>query len=148
MIDTNLIVHAYLTNSTDCPNIYAAVADRIYCPRLPEKVDKPALVFFTRGGDANPHIPGLPSPSIQFDCWAKDPDDATDVGAGPRLARAVYTALYNDFQGIQNKSVVVSGTTYYIKTVVEEVHGQDIQDQEYPKYYKVIAFFKVMIQAE
>jgi len=135
--DTNAIIRAYLADSTACPNIYATVGTRIYCPRLPEKAVLPALAFFTRGGSANPHIPGMPSPSIQYDCWGNSMIDA----------RGVYRALYNDFQSIQNISVTVGVITYYIKSVIEEVQGQDMQDMDYPNYHRVIAFFSVMIQA-
>ncbi len=94
LADTNAIIRAYL--ATDA-GLAAIVGTRIYCPRLPENATLPAVGFFTRGGLSNPYIPGLPSPSVQFDCWADKPDGA----------RRVYGALYTALQGIQNISVAV-----------------------------------------
>ena len=69
-------------------------------PRLPENTTLPASGFFTRGGTATPYIPGIPEPSVQFDCW----DD------NPLGARRVYSALYEVLQGIQNISVAIAST--------------------------------------
>ena len=133
--DVNAILRAYLAAQT---TLTAVVGTQIYCPRVPEGVTLPALAFFTRGGTSNPHIPDLPEPSVQFDCW----------GATPIAAREVYRKLYDVLQGIQNIKVTVAGTDYYIKSAVEEVTGQDIQDEVYPNYSRVITFFRIMIQAE
>lgn len=102
--DTNSVIRAYLAT---CTTLTALVGSRIYWPRLPENVpiavQLPAVSFFTRGGTSTPYIPGIPSPSVQFDCWADN----------PITARQVYRALYDNLQGIQNVnigSVVVIGT--------------------------------------
>lgn len=92
MIDTNSIVRTYLATQAMLTGLVGA---RIYCPRLPEKATLPAVSFFTRGGASTPYIPGMPAPSVQFDCWADDPIEA----------RKVYRALYDSLQGIQNVSV-------------------------------------------
>ncbi len=92
MIDTNSIIRAYLATRVALTGL---VGTRIYCPRLPENATLPAVSFFTRGGTSTPYIPGMPEPSVQFDCWADDPIEA----------RKVYRALYDNLQGIQNISV-------------------------------------------
>ena len=93
MNDTNSIVRTYLATQTVLTTLVGA---RIYCPRLPENATLPAVSFFTRGGLSTPYIPGMPEPSVQFDCWADNPIEA----------RKVYRALYDSLQGIQNISVV------------------------------------------
>lgn len=102
--DTNAILNSYLTTSSvKVAPLIALVAARIYCPRLPHNVTLPAINYFTRGGESTPYIPGIPEPSVQFDCWADSP-----IGA-----RQVYRALYNALQGIQNVnagSVIVVGS--------------------------------------
>ena len=98
--DTNAIIRAYLATQTA---LTALVSTRIYSPRLPENATLPAIGFFTRGGSSTPYIPGIVTPSVQFDCWADNPIEA----------RQVYRALYNALQGIQNVNagtVVVVGT--------------------------------------
>jgi hypothetical protein len=134
LFDTNAIVREYL--SLDA-GLTALVGQRIYCPRLPQNATLPAVGFFTRGGTSNPYIPDMPSPSKQFDCWA---DNLID-------AREVYRALYDALQGIQNVSVTVGGSTYYILSAEEEVQGQDIIDNEIPNYFRVLTFFRIMIRA-
>lgn len=91
-VDTNRVIRTYLLTQTELTGI---VSSRIHCPRLPEKETLPALSFFTRGGLSDPYIPGLVSPSVQFDCWADS----------PIAARRVYSALFEALQGIQNVSV-------------------------------------------
>lgn len=91
--DTNAIIRAYLLTKTEITGI---VGQRIHCPRLPENETLPALSFFTRGGLSNPYIPGMISPSVQFDCW----------GDSPISARRIYRSLYESLQGIENISVV------------------------------------------
>ena len=94
MIDTNAIVRAYLVTQATLTGLVGA---RIYCPRLPENATLPAVSFFSRGGTSTPYIPGMPEPSVQFDCWA---DNSME-------SRKVYDALYGSLQGIQNISVAV-----------------------------------------
>lgn len=137
--DTNAIIRTYLiTSSTKTDPLIALVGSKIICPRLPENTTLPAIGFFTRGGDSSPYIPGLPEPSVQFDCWADSP-----LGA-----RAVYWALYEALQGIQRVVVTVDGTDYIIWSAIEEVQGQDLVDIEIPDYFRVLAFFKFMIKAQ
>jgi hypothetical protein len=130
--DINAIMRTFLTAQA---GLTAIVSTRIYCPRLPEKASLPALAFFARGGNSTPYIPPLVDPSFQFDCWGKSPIEV----------RSVYTALYDVLQGIENQPVVVGANTYYIKSVIQEVQGQDIQDVEYPDYHRVLTFFKATI---
>lgn len=136
--DTNSIIYQYLVNQAVLTGI---VGTRIYCPRLPENTTLPALGFLTRGGTSTPYIPGIVSPSVQFDCWA----------TSPLAARQVYRALYDVLQGIQNVKVTVpaiGGADYYILSAMEEVQGQDLQDVDIPEYYRVLTFFSIMIRAE
>lgn len=133
--DTNAIIRAFLVLQTTLTNI---VGTKIYCPRLPENTELPALGFFTRGGSSTPYIPGIVNPSIQFDCW----------GTSPQAARQVYRALYDILQGIQNQLVAVDGSNYIILSAIEEVQGQDLQDVDVPAYYRVLALFSIMIRAE
>lgn len=141
--DTNTIIRTYLiTPSAKTNPLIALVGERIYCPRLPENVtlanvagnSTPTISFFTRGGTSTPYIPGMPSPSVQFDCWANNLMDA----------REVYRALYEALQGIQNVTV----GAYKIMSAIEEVQGQDLVDVEIPNYFRVLTFFNIMIRAE
>jgi len=143
--DTNKIIRNYLAGQTTLTDI---VDDRIYCPRLPEGATLPAVGFFTRGGSSTPYIPGLVTPSVQFDCWAENVEVAGVETRGDITARQVYRALYDVLQGIQNQAVVVDGTTYYIESAIEEVQGQDLQDVDVPTYFRVLAQFSIMIKAE
>ena len=133
--DTNAIIRSYLTTASPAVNpLIALVGGRIYCPRLPENATLPAIDFFTRGGESTPYIPGIPEPSIQFDCWAANSIDA----------REVYRALYDALQGIQDVTV----GSYKILSAIEEVQGQDLVDVEIPNYFRVLTFFKIMVRAE
>ena len=133
--DTNSIIRAFLVLQATLTDI---VGIRIFCPRLPENTALPALGFFTRGGSSSPYIPGIVSPSVQFDCW----------GETPQAARQVYRALYDALQGIQNQTVSVDGSDYSILGAREEVQGQDLQDVDIPNYFRVLTSFEVMICAE
>lgn len=135
--DTNAIIRAYLITQTDLTDLIGGGTPRIYCPRLPENCELPALGFFTRGGVDNPHIPEIEIPSVQFDCWA---DNAFD-------AREVYRALYSILQGIQEIDVTYDGSDYRILSAWEEVKGQDLQDMDIPNYFRVVTFFRIEIQA-
>ncbi len=129
--DTNAIIRAYLITRT---TLTALVGQRIIYPRLPENTTLPAVSFFARGGTSTPYIPGIPEPSIQFDCWA----------ASPIVAREVYGKLYDNLQGIQNVTV----GAYQIMSAIEEVQGQDLVDTEIPNYFRVLTFFTIMVRAE
>ena len=129
--DVNAIIKTYLAT---CATLTALVSTRIYCPRLPENATLPAVSYFVRGGTSTPYIPGVINPSIQFDCWADDPIDA----------REVYRKLYDNLQGIQNQQV----GSYYIMSAIEEVQGQDLVDTEIQNYFRVLAFFEIMIRAD
>lgn len=134
--DTNAIIRAYLVTQTA---LTAVATGGIFCPRLPENAVLPAISFFTRGGTSTPYIPGIITPSVQFDCWAKG-----DPPVAPRLAREVYRALYDALQGIQNIKV----GSYYIMSAIEEVQGQDLVDETIPNYFRTLTFFSIMIRAE
>ena len=133
--DVNSILRAYLVSQASLTSI---VDTRIYCPRLPENCELPAISYFVRGGASTPYIPPIVTPSFQIDCWADNPIDA----------RNVYRKLYEVLHGIQNIDVVLGGTTYRILSAREEVQGQDLQDEEIPGYFRVISFWEVMIRAE
>lgn len=129
--DVNAIVQTYLLTAT---SLVALVGTRIYCPRLPENATLPAVSYFVRGGTSTPYIPGMPEPSVQFDCWASNPIDA----------REIYRKLYDNLQGIQNVAV----GAYQILSAIEEVQGVDLVDIEVPNYFRVMTFFSIMIRAE
>lgn len=131
--DSNAIIRAYLATDTA---LTALVGARIYCPRLPENADLPAIGFFTRGGRANPHIPPIPSPSVQFDCW----------GTSYIEARQVYRALYDALQGLQDQSVTIGASTYKILSAIEEVQGMDLADPDIPNYFRVLTFFEIIVR--
>ncbi len=142
--DTNAIVRAYLITQTA---LTAVAIGGIFCPRLPEDATLPAISFFTRGGTSTPYIPGIVTPSVQFDCWAKDAIDPLTglVVQGSIWARRVYRALYDALQGKQN---IATGATQGIISAIEEVQGMDLVDVEIPNYFRVLTFFSVMIRAE
>ncbi len=131
--DTDTIVRKYLV--TPATPLFTLVNTRIYCPRLPENATLPAISFFTRGGTSTPYIPDFVSPSVQFDCWAES----------LIKAREVYRALYDLLQGIQQVPVVIGATTYYIKSAIEEVQGQDLIDADIQNYYRTLCFFSIII---
>lgn len=136
--DSNKIIRAYLVTQATLTALVGGATPRIYCPRLPENADLPAVSFFTRGGISNPHIEKIVNPSVQIQCWADSP-----IGA-----RKVYDALFTVLQGIQMTNVVVGGTTYAILSAIEEVQGQDLVDVEIPNYFNVLSFFEFMIRAD
>jgi len=150
--DTNSIIKAYLDT---CTTLTALVGTRIYCPRLPENATLPAVSFFSRGGTSTPYIPGLITPSVQFDCWAKDTEVAGVVTSGFTIARQVYRALYDNLQGIQNQIISYPFPlvfpiiwSYRIMSAIEEVQGQDLVDELVPNYFRILTFFSIMIRAE
>ena len=128
--DTNGIIRQYLVADAGIIAFFAPNAPRIYCPRLPEGAILPAIGFFTRGGSASPYIPDIPTPSVQFDCWA----DSSIV------ARELYRKLYDALQGIQ----MVAVGTNMIKSAREEVQGVDMVD-EIPNYFRVLSFFEIKV---
>jgi len=132
--DTNKIIRDYLVANAGIIDFFDPDSPRIYCPRLPENAEIPAISFFTRGGTSTPYIPGIPSPSVQFDCWADDMIEA----------RALYRILYVALEGIQNITV----GSYQIMSAIEEVQGMDLVDVEIPNYHRVLTFFNIMIRAE
>lgn len=133
-MDTNAVILEYLTTASAATNPLLALvgAHGIYCPRAPENASLPNVTFFTRGGTSTPYIPDLPSPSVQFDCWA---DNLID-------AREVYRALYDALQGIQNVEV----GSNEILSAIEEVQGQDLVDTDIPGRFRVLTFFSIMIR--
>ncbi len=136
--DTNAIIRAYLITCGTLTALIGGVTPRIYCPRLPENCTWPAnegaISFFTRGGTSTPYIPGIPEPSVQFDCWAST----------PVTARNIYNKLYDNLQGIQDITV----GAYKILSAIEEVQGQDLVDVEIPNYFRTLTFFSIMVRAE
>uniref|UniRef100_A0A6M3IYI2 Tail protein n=1 Tax=viral metagenome TaxID=1070528 RepID=A0A6M3IYI2_9ZZZZ len=147
LLDTNSVIRKYLTTASAETNPLIALVGgianpRIYCPRLPENTILPAVGFFTRGGTSTPYIPDIPTPSVQFDCWAKD--SATEKGSV--VARNVYRKLYDALQGIQNIKVSIGGVDYYILSAREEVQGQDLVDNEIQNYFRVLTFFEIKVR--
>ena len=114
----------------------AIVGANIVTPRLNENMKPPALSYFIRGGTANPHIPPIPEPGFQFDCWGTDPIEA----------RSIYIALYDALQGAQDTPVVVGLATYRLMSGIEEVQGQDIQPVNPHDYHRVLGLFRVMME--
>ena len=138
----NNIIREYLVNQAA---LTAVVGTRIMYPRLAENTDLPAIGFFSRGGPpTNPYIPGIETPSVQFDCWAEDIDGGD---SGPIGARAVYGELRDALQGIQQQTVTIGGLDYRIMSAIEEVPGQDLVDVDIPNLFRVLAFFEIMMQA-
>ena len=129
--DTNAIIRAWLITRPTLTALVGGASPRIYCPRLPENAVLPAVSFFTRGGGSSPYIPGIVTPSVQFDCWGNNPIEA----------RQVYRALYDNLQGIQEGP-------YEILSAIEEAQGQDLQDVDIPNYFRTLCFFSIMIRAE
>lgn len=137
LVDTNVLIRQYLMTASALTNpLIALIGVRLYSPRLKEGAELPAVSFFTRGGSADPDVPNIFSPSVQFDCWAGNFLDA----------REVYRALYDAMQGLGNAAVVISGTTYYITKAREEVQGQDLVDVEVPNYFRVRTFYEITIR--
>ena len=135
--DTNTILRTYLLTQTALMTLITTGAvKRIYCPRAPENAKLPNVTFFTRGGHSTPYIPDLPSPSVQFDCWADDPIEA----------RTLYRTIYSALQGIQNINVTIGATTYVILSAIEEVQGQDLVDIDIPGRFRVLSFWEIMIK--
>ena len=132
--DTNKLIRDYLVSEAGIVAFFLPATPRIYCPRLPENATLPAISFFTRGGASTPYIPGILSPSVQFDCWDNDPVDA----------RKLHGILYDALQGIQNQAT----GAYNILSAIEEVQGQDLVDELIPNYFRVLTFFNIMIRAE
>jgi len=150
VLDTNAIIRTYLTTASAATNpLIALVGSQVYCPRLPENVklvtgvaSTPAISFSIRGGTSTPYVPDIPSPSVQFDCWAMDAPLDTPPISGAIMARKVYRKLYDALQGIQNVSVGADT----ILSAIEEVQGQDLVDTEIPNYFRVLTFFEIQVK--
>jgi len=130
--DVDALIKIYLAT---CTTLVTLINTRIYQGGLPENADLPAVSYFCRGGlPANPHYPGIVTPSVQFDCWA---DNIIE-------AREVYRKLYDNLEGIQNVDV----GSYQIMSAIEEGHGVDMVDVDIQGYFRVMTFFAFMIRAE
>jgi len=137
LADTNTIIRAYLFTQSSLTTLIGSTSPRICCPKLTEGCTLPAISFLTRGGPSIPDVRGTVHPSVQFSCWADN----------PIAARQAYSALYNSLHGIKLVPVTVGIHAYTILESQEEVQGQDMQDPDAPNYYKVLAFFSMLIQA-
>jgi len=136
LVDSNRLIRTYLlTSCTLTDPLIALIGDKIFCPRLPEGTTLPAISFFTRGGSADPDVPKYTLPSVQFDCWADNPQEA----------REVYRALYDALGGLVSVPVTLDLIEYYIMKAREEVHGQDLVD-EIPGYFRVMSFYSITIR--
>ena len=129
MIDSNKAIRDYLVTQTGLTDL---VSTRIYNPSLKKGYTLPAIAYSIRGGDSDEYIPGIIGPSFQFRCYDDDPIDA----------RAVYRALYDALQGIQNITV----GSYKILSSREEVQGQDLIDPDVPRLYYVLTFFSIQLR--
>ena len=135
MFDSNEVVRAYLASQA---TLTAVVGTRIQCPRLNPNTTLPAISFFGNGGPKpNPHIPDIVKSRKQFDCWA----------SSLKQARQVYGLLYDVLQGVNNQTVLVGVTPYYLRSAEEEFPGQDLVDEDIPNYYRVLTFFYIEIRA-
>ena len=132
--NVNSIIRAYLATCGTLTALIGGATPRIYCPRLPENADLPAISFFARGGVSTPYIPGIVTPSVQIDCWS-------DNSIGARL---LYRTVYTSLQGIQNQAV----GAYTILSAIEEVQGMDLVDDLVPNFFRVLTYFSIMICAE
>jgi len=130
--DTSVILRTYLLTTP----LATAVNNRIYLFRAPENVALPNVTIFQRGGSTNPHIPDIPTPSKQIDCW----------GTGLLEARDIYRKLYDALQGIQNVPITVGGTDYVILSAIEDTHGQEMLDTEIPGRFRVLSFWSIKIK--
>ncbi len=147
LVDTNRLIRTYLTTpSVLADPLIAVIGDRLYCPRLPENATLPAISFFSRGGSASAELPHIFSPSVQFDCWAKDTEVGGVVTKGFNIARQVYRLLYDVLQGLDSEPVTIDLVLYYIMKAREEVHGQDLVDVEIPNYFRVLTFYSITIR--
>ncbi len=135
IVDSMGILRVYLAANA---GIISHVGARIHCPRLPENAVLPAIGFFRRSGDSTPYIPPLVTPSVQFDCWADNEIES----------HAVYGAVYDALQGVQNIPVTFGGKVYYIKHGEEEVGPQDIPDDAMPNYFRTLVFFRIMMTVD
>jgi hypothetical protein len=108
---------------------------------LPAGATLPAISYFTRGGRNDPYIPDLSRISVQFDCWALD--SASEKGS--IVAHNVYRKLYDELQGLQDTTITIGATTYKIKSVIEEVSGQNLVDDNVPNYFRTLTFFEWII---
>jgi len=134
MVDTNIVIGEYLRAM---PALTALVSDHIYAANpLPENASLPCISFFTRGGTSIPSVPEIVVPSVQFSCWADDPIEA----------RSIYRALYDELNGLYDANVTIDGITYWIMRAIEEVQGQDLQDTDIPKYWRVLTFYAITIR--
>ena len=133
MIDSNQVIREYLVSR---PAIAALVGVRIYAANpLPENATLPCISFFTRGGTSIPAVPTIIVPSVQFSCWADDPIEA----------RTIYRALYDELNGLYDANVTIGATVYWIMRAIEEVQGQDLQD-EIPGFWRVLTFYAITIR--
>ena len=139
LVDTNVLIRTYLLTSCELTDpliaLIGGVSPRLYCPRLPENAILPAISFFARGGSADAEVPSIFSPSVQFDCWADNLEDA----------RKVYRALYDALAGLDSVGVTIDTMLYYIMKAREEVQGQDLVD-EIPGYFRVLTFYSITIR--
>jgi len=134
MVDTNIVIGEYLRAM---PALTALVSTHIYAANpLPENASLPCISFFTRGGTSIPSVPEIVVPSVQFSCWADDPIEA----------RSIYRALYDELNGLYDANVTIDGITYWIMRAIEEVQGQDLQDTDIPKYWRVLTFYAITIR--
>lgn len=130
MSNTNTVIRNFLI--VQAP-VTALVVNRIYYPKLPAGCTYPAISFISRPGiKANPHIPGIVSPSVGFKCWG-----GID---GSIVARNVYEALYDALQGVENSGRIIS--------VEEELGGQDLEDPDITGLNYVLAYFVFKIRNE
>lgn len=134
MNDTNKVIHKLLSSDA---GIIALVGTRVYCPRAPENTDKPFLTFKGSGGTGNPYIPDIPEPAVQIDCWAEDLKEA----------REIYWAVYSLLQGLQGESVTIGANTYRVLSAIEEVAGQDLEDVDIPGLFRVVSYYRFIIEA-
>jgi len=134
MVDTNRVIRDYLVSR---PALIALVSTHIYAANpLPQNATLPCISFFTRGGTSIPAVPTIVIPSVQFSCWADDPIEA----------REIYRALYDELNGLYDANVTIDGTIYWIMRAIEEVQGQDLQDTDIPKYWRVLTFYAITIR--
>ncbi|MCG3197087.1 MAG: hypothetical protein GHCLOJNM_01571 [bacterium] len=114
MVDPNAVLRAHLLTVS---GVTAVVGDRVWAVLLKPGYTPsvgPAVTFACRGGRTNPHVPDLPSATVQIQCW----------GSTPFVARSLYGAVYDALQGVERVQV----GSNVIDSMVEDVAGQDLVD--------------------
>lgn len=128
MVDSNEVVRAFLVAQ---PEIQAVVDQRVFCPRIPEDSELPAIGLHTAAGHGLEKLPEVFSASVQIDCWASTLMEA----------REVYRTVYDVMQW---RWGLTSGASTLL-SIYEETHGQDMPEEPL-HYWRVLSQWRITIQ--